>query len=268
MPWPKREGVKISFNPTQLLYPSAPKKGGSSKAAIIAVIFGLLTILFGAYILYINNYSEADRVAIDALQDSSTVEIAVDNQMITFKPRDTAIKAGVIFYPGGKVEDRAYAPLAQLLAEEGYMTVIYRMPSNLAVLKPNAAGKVIEKYPEVDRWYLGGHSLGGAMASSYASKNPEKLLGYFALAAYPSSDLSKTSLKMLSIYGSEDGVLNKDSFEKYRTNAPADAKYVEIAGGNHAYFGNYGEQKGDGQATITREEQQRRTVELLSEFMK
>lgn len=218
--------------------------------------------------MYINAYSQANSEAISALQDTEAVVVTISDQMITFAPREEQPKAGVIFYPGGKVEDRAYAPLAQLLAAEGYMTVIYRMPSNLAVLKPNAAGKVIEKYPAIDSWYLGGHSLGGAMASSYASKNPGKLAGYFALAAYPSSDLSSTSLKMLSIYGSEDGVLNQKSFEKYRTNAPDNAKYVEISGGNHAYFGNYGEQKGDGHATISRADQQRRTVELLVEFMK
>ncbi len=218
--------------------------------------------------MYINAYSKADSEAISALQDTDAVVVTISDQMITFAPREEQIKAGVIFYPGGKVEDRAYAPLAQLLAEKGYMTVIYRMPSNLAVLKPNAAGKVIEKYPGIESWYLGGHSLGGAMASSYASKNPSKLVGYFALAAYPSSDLSSTSLKMLSVYGSEDGILNKKNFEKYRTNAPDNAKYVEIAGGNHAYFGNYGEQKGDGTATISRADQQRRTVELLLDFMK
>ena len=105
------------------------------------------------------------------------------------------------------------------------------------------------------------------MASSFAEKNSNKLTGIIFLGAYPSADLSMTELKMLSIYGTEDLVLNRDSFDKNKDNAPAYVEYYEIEGGNHAYFGNYGEQKGDGKASITVEAQQKETVDTIVKFI-
>lgn len=237
-----------------------------NKGALVAIIFGLLTIFGSIFIIYINTYAQADEIAIQIINNSETVDITVDDALITFQPLNSKVETGIIFYPGGKVEPYAYAPLMQELAKEGYLVTIYQMPYNLAIFKTNAADKVLEQYPEIKSWYIGGHSLGGAMASSYASKNAEKLLGYFALAAYPSSDLSDQPIKMLSIHGTEDEILNYKNYEKYRINAPENTEYLEIQGGNHAYFGNYGTQKGDGVATISREEQQTQTIKYLLDF--
>jgi predicted alpha/beta-hydrolase family hydrolase len=131
------------------------------------------------------------------------------------------------------------------------------MPFHLAVFGVNSAEPVYDLVPEVTQWYLGGHSLGGAMASSYVGKHEEDLKGLILLGAYPVKD---SILPTLAIYGSEDKVLNKDKLTLAKTK-------VEIAGGNHAYYGNYGEQKGDGIATISREEQQNQCVELISKFI-
>lgn len=236
--------------------------------ALVAIIFGLLTIIGAIFIMYVNTYAKADEVAIHAINHSEIVEVTIDDALIIFEPPTTGVKTGIIFYPGGKVEAHAYAPLLQNLASEGYLTVIYQMPYNLAILKPGAADTVMKHFPEIQNWYIGGHSLGGVAASSYASKNADKLAGYFALASYPSSDLSEQPLNMLSIYGTNDEVLNYKNYEKYKVNAPENAKYVEIEGGNHAFFGNYGAQKGDGQATISREEQQAQTIMYLLEFLR
>ncbi len=239
-----------------------------NKGAIFALVFGLLTLIAGSFLIYANTYAKADEIAIQAINHNEIVEVTIDGDLIIFQPPAIETNTGVIFYPGGKVEAHSYAPLMQELASEGYLAVIYQMPYNLAVFKKNAADAVINHFPEIETWYVGGHSLGGAMASSYASKNADKLAGYFALAAYPSSDLSDQPIKMLSIHGSEDQILNYESYEKYRDNAPEKAKYVEIQGGNHAYFGNYGTQKSDGLATISREEQQAQTIMYLLEFFK
>ena len=176
-------------------------------------------------------------------------------------------KAGLIFYPGGKVEVSAYAPLMRAFAENGMLCALVKMPGNLAVLSPNAADGLQQAHPEITDWYIGGHSLGGAMAASYAAKHAEDYDGLILLAAYSTKDLTDTSLQVLSVYGSEDGVMNRDSYEKDRTNLPADCTEVVIQGGCHAQFGSYGAQDGDGTPSISGEEQIRQTAECVDGFV-
>ena len=171
---------------------------------------------------------------------------------------------GFIFYPGGKVEHTAYAPLMRACAERGVLCVLIRMPFNLAVFNINGADGIPEQFPEVAHWYLGGHSLGGAMAASYAADHADELDGLVLLAAYSTRDLTKSGLAVLSIYGSEDGVLDMKKYEKYRSNLPHDTSEVVIDGGCHASFGRYGAQAGDGTPTISSDEQISRTaVEIV-----
>ena len=155
----------------------------------------------------------------------------------------------------------------QRIAKEGYTCFLMQMPFNLAVFDQNAAKRPISEYKDIDSWYLSGHSLGGAMASIYTSKNIDKVKGLILLGAYPAADLSEYDVDMISIYGSEDKILIKDSFEKNKAYGPENSKYVEIKGGNHAYYGNYGEQENDGIPTITAKKQQDLTIERILEFM-
>ena len=148
--------------------------------------------------------------------------------------------AGLIFYPGGKVENTAYAPLLHDLAEDGILCVLVKMPCNLAVLDMNAADSIPERFSEVTDWYIGGHSLGGAMAASYAAKHTDELDGLVLLAAYSTADLTDSGLRVYAAYGSEDGVLNREKYEADRINLPQDTTETVIDGGCHAGFGSYG----------------------------
>lgn len=213
------------------------------------------------------DYYKATSTALAQTEQQQNVEVQITDNMVVFQPMGKDVKAGLIFYPGGKVEHLSYAPLMKNIAQQGYLCAITKMPFNLAVFDTKAGDKVMEAFPSVGNWYIGGHSLGGAMASSYAEKNADKLEGIIFLAAYPSSDLSSTGLKMLSVYGTEDEVLNKETFESKKENAPANPYYHEIQGGNHAYFGSYGEQKGDGAAKITPEEQLVITTKVILDFL-
>ncbi len=224
-------------------------------------------MVFGAFYIYTLDYYRASPVALMATEGQQYVQVQTTDEMVVFQPEGMEAKTGFIFYPGGKVEYLSYAPLMQGLAQQGYLCALVKMPFNLAVFDIKAADKVIEKFSTINNWYIGGHSLGGAMTSAYAEKNADKLKGIVFLASYPSSDLSNTDLKMLAIYGSEDGVLNQETFENSRENAPKDVQYYEIQGGNHAYFGSYGEQKGDGQGKITPEEQLDITLEVILDFL-
>lgn len=235
------------------------------KKIFISILL-IALLAFSGFFIYTLDYYRADDVALRTLTASQKALIEVENNLVAFKPEQSS-DIGIIFYPGGKVEHLAYAPSCHELALNNSNVFLVKMPFNLAVFGVNRADDIISNNLEITRWYIVGHSLGGAMASQYASENNQKIEGIILLGAYASSDLSQTDIKMLSIFGSEDKILNNDSFIKTQTNNPPHTTYFEIVGGNHAYFGSYGEQKGDGQALIEPMEQRSETVQAILEFI-
>lgn len=173
-------------------------------------------------------------------------------------------RAGLVFYPGGLVEPAAYAPLMQQLSDSGVLAVIVPMPLDLAVFGIGRAQDVIAAYGGVDTWVIGGHSLGGAMAAEYVKGDPGEIDGVVFLASYPaeSTDLSGLPVSVLSLYGTEDGVTG-DVFEESLPRLPDATTLGVIEGGNHAQFGHYGPQDGDGVASISRDEQQQLTADAI-----
>ena len=171
-------------------------------------------------------------------------------------------ETGFIFYPGGLVDPAAYAPLMKQLSEQGLMSVIVPMPLDLAIFGVNKANDVIVAHPEIKHWIIGGHSLGGSMAAQYVKDNPTKVQGVAFWAAYPADnvDLSKLPIRFVSIRGSNDGLVTEAKVQNSLKNLPPDTEVILIDGGNHAQYGNYGPQAGDGQATLSREEQQLQTA--------
>ena len=234
---------------------------------IIVISLLLVFIIFAGAYTYLSDYYKAEPAVIELMNDDKNVSIADEGNMITFKPKNSSSGIGFVFYPGGKVEHLAYIPLMQKIAERGYTCVLMKMPFNLAVFDIDAASRAFKEITEVDFWYVGGHSLGGAMSSEFAQKNPEKIKGIILLGAYTSGDLSNSDLKLLSIYGSEDKILNLEALEESKIKEPKNSSIQIIEGGNHAYFGNYKEQKGDGIAYITNDEQQNITADIIAEFL-
>lgn len=228
----------------------------------LGIGIGVLSVGAGiALAVYAGDYYHAGEEALAALVSDETVEVELLSDGVVFAASEA--KAGLIFYPGGKVEHTAYAPLMRSLAEEGILCVVPEMPLNLAVLDTDAAEGWQERYPQVEEWYIGGHSLGGAMAASHAAKHAEDYEGLLLLAAYSTEDLTGTALKVCSVYGSSDGVLNMEKYEQYRANLPENAVETVLEGGCHACFGSYGPQAGDGAHTMTAEEQRNLTAQLF-----
>ena len=223
-----------------------------------------LTVIVGACAIYLGDYYRADEEAINAFLPQGTTW-KEESGRIVFEPEGAT--KGLIFYPGGKVEYTAYIPLMQACAEEGILCVLVEMPFNLAVFDVNAADGIQQKYPEIEAWYIGGHSLGGSMAASYVADNAEDYEGLVLLGAYSASDLSNTDLAVLSVFGSEDAVMDRKKYNKNKKNLPNGFTELVIDGGCHAYFGMYGAQKGDGIPKITNEEQIRITVDKIVTMM-
>ena len=235
---------------------------------ILLSLLILLVIVSGAFIIWGETPARATPEAIAALTSDDTVRVDT-GQYLTFSPVDQEYSTGFIFYPGGRVDYRAYAPMAHELASQGYLVIIPRMPLNLAVFGVNKAEQVIHAYPQVENWVIGGHSLGGSMAAHYLYQNPDLFSGLVFLASYPASsdDLSQYGGEVLSLSGSLDGLSMPADIEASRTLLPENTLFVEIEGGNHAQFGWYGAQAGDNPATISHEDQQLIIVENIAELL-
>ena len=234
----------------------------------ILIILAAVLIAGGiACAVYINDYYHADSAALETIENpvQGISVFETENSSIVFEPENP--RAGMIFYPGGKVQYEAYAPLMEACAQRGILCVLVHMPGNLAVLDINAADGIPDKYPEIEHWYMAGHSLGGSMAASYLAGHTDEFDGLILLAAYSVKDLSETDLAVLSVYGSEDGVLKMDSYEKYMGNLPDDFTESVIPVGCHAYFGSYGPQDGDGSPEISNEDQIRLTAAAIEDFL-
>lgn len=233
--------------------------------AAIGVIFAAILLMCAGFAIYVGDYYHADETAVQAMAITDDIAVSkTDRGDIVFMP--SAPRAGLIFYPGGKVEYTAYAPLMRACAERGILCVLVKMPCNLAVLDMNAADGIAEQYPDIDVWYVGGHSLGGAMAAAYAANHSGELDGLILLAAYSTKNLKGSDLNVLSAYGSEDQVLNMEKYREYRKNLPDGTVELVIEGGCHAGFGSYGPQKGDGSPAIAGEEQAMRTASEIANF--
>ncbi len=208
--------------------------------------------------------------ALAALESTAEVTVEVAEDRITFTPADQEARAGVILYPGGRVDFRSYATLAREIASLGYVVIVPEMPLSLAVLDVDAAAGIIGDNPDVLVWGIGGHSLGGAMAASYAEANPDAVGALFLLAAYPASstDLSDNALEVVSLYGTRDGVLSESGMEASVELLPGSTTFTPIEGGNHAQFGSYGKQPGDNDASISSEEQQIQAAEAVALLMR
>ena len=226
----------------------------------------ILALCLGGFFIYTLDFYRADNDdAIEAMAGTDDIKIYAEEDMVIFKPQNPV--AGVVFYPGGKVECTAYSPLARQLAENNILCVITQMPFNLAVFDIKAAEKPLEMFADIDKWYMAGHSLGGSMAASFAAENSDKVDGLVLLAAYSTADLTQTDLQVLSVYGDCDGVLNMEKYRQYFLNLPHNTTEIVIAGGNHAQFGSYGPQDGDGTATVTAQRQLEQTVSAIIDMI-
>jgi hypothetical protein len=213
--------------------------------------------------IYVSDYYRANDTALEAtFSDNDVTVIEKNGDYMVFTPEKP--RSGLIFYPGGKVEYTAYAELMFNLAELDILCVLVEMPLNFAIFGMNKAEDIIEEY-DIENWYIMGHSLGAAIGASFAGDNKDKISGVIMLAGYSTSDLE--GLEVLSIYGNNDNVHNIDKYNEYKNNMGTNYTEYIIDGGNHAYFGCYGEQKGDGKALITRDKQINLTVNKILEFL-
>lgn len=234
------------------------------------ILLGLLVvtvILVLGFVYWANDAAPATDVALKALESDPQMVVDQRDGYVVFLPVGQSPTTGFIFYPGGRVDYRAYAPVLRMIAQQGYVVAVVDVNLNLAFFEINAADAVISNHPEVNHWAVGGHSLGGVAASSYAAKHLEEVDGLVLWASYPAdASLTNATIKVVSIYGTKD-MAGMEPFDKSRAQLPADTQFVVIDGGNHAQFGAYGFQAGDNPASITADEQWAQIAEATTRFL-
>jgi pimeloyl-ACP methyl ester carboxylesterase len=236
--------------------------------SVVAIVLILLvfTLTIGL-VVWMQGTLGPSETAMNALGSDEQVRVTQEAGLLTFGWAGVESSTGFIFYPGARVDYRSYAPVLRRIAARGYFVVLTPMPLNLALFNGNAADRVMAKYPEVEHWVIGGHSLGGVAAAGYAAGHPA-IEGLVLWASYPANDaLKDREIKALSIYGSNDALANAAKIDESRALLPPDTVYVEIAGGNHSQFGSYGLQPGDGAAGISPEEQWTQIGEATAAFL-
>lgn len=221
---------------------------------ILALV--LLLLSAAAFFIYTAAYYPAGEVGRRALMsDSVTVEETDFGWLFDGPSADTAL----IFYPGAKVDEAAYAPLLHRLAERSMDVCLVKMPFHLAFFGENKAEALMARY-DYANWYIGGHSQGGVMAVSYAANHD--LRGIVLLASYPTKAVDEP---LLLLYGTEDGVLNRERVAEASHYGSVETRVIE--GGNHASFGDYGPQAGDRPAAISAREQQEQTLSAIAAWL-
>ncbi len=226
--------------------------------------FWLAFFVFGAFVFFAK-YMHCGEAALAALNSDDTVTVSKINKAYFFDGYGT--EDVLVFYPGARVDEKAYAPLCHQLAEKGIDCILVKMPFHMAFTDNGAYLRYVAQY-DYENYYLGGHSLGGAMAARFAAHyvdRPDSPTGLVLLAAYPSTPLP--DIKTCLIYGEKDSVMNMAEYNTGKDYWSADTVEYIISGGNHAGFGDYGEQKRDTPASITAEEQVEETVNIITDFV-
>lgn len=198
------------------------------------------------------------------------ISLRETNRYYLLMPDCYDMDEAMALYPGGLVSPDSYIPLAADLAAQLNLAVfIQKMPFDLAVFGSDRVGELLGEFDYIDRWYFAGHSLGGVMACSWIHDNPDIFDGLILLASYPAGkkSLKDSDIAVLSIRGSEDGLVDSVKIGETGLFLPDHTLFEEIKGGNHAQFGSYGSQRKDGIPLISEEEQRAETVRLIGDFL-
>lgn len=242
------------------------------RRTLLRILLGIgiaALLLVVVFVIWASNSLGPGEIALSALRGTSAVQVQQTDFGYAFTPTGPGASTALIFYPGGRVDYRSYAPPLEMIAAQGYPVYLVKMPLNLAVFGVNKADDVIAAHPEIRHWAIGGHSLGGAMAAAYVYSHPDKMDGMVLWAAYPAGNnsLADRSIQVVSVSGELDGLATPEKIQASRPLLPPDTTWVVIPGGIHSYFGDYGHQPGDGQTEIAAPSQWSRTADATAELL-
>lgn len=218
------------------------------------VLLGLLAAAIVAFVVWASLAASAEPGPLEAALADPAVEV-IQGPVVELRPVGVEPIQAVVFYPGARVHRDAYiATWAPIVAATDTLVLIPRMPLNLAIFGRSRAAALIEDTPGIETWWVGGHSLGGAMAASWlGDQEPGAVDGLTLWASFATGGAEleeRDDLRVLSVSGSRDGLATPEDVAERRALLPPDALMIEVEGMNHAQFGRYGPQRGDLEPTI------------------
>ena len=240
------------------------KEGKWNRWKIIRVIWVVFGLTFLGWMFYSVNADVED----DIFEDSSKIKVDITSDYISFTPK-TSFDKVMFFYPGALVDPDAYAPLCRKIAENGLQVLIIYMPWRMAIFGYNKIKELNLLADKSKQYILAGHSQGGKMAAQFVYENPGLIDQLILLATtHPRDyDLSNSTIPVMKIFGSQDGVADPQDILANKSLLPKNTMFVEIEGANHAQFGYYGSQLGDNEAQISREKQQKIVLQNILWFI-
>lgn len=237
-------GVRDLRSPGQLRRRRLVVLGRVGAGLLVAIVVGSLVYLVPL---------SATPAAIAAAAGTRDVRVTSSTTTLTLTPSSGSPATGLVFQPGARVDPRAYLPLLERVSAAGFLVVIVKQPYDIGFTALGALGGIIDGHPEIRRWAVGGHSLGGVAASSYAESHLGQVTGLLLWASYPLGSLAaRTDLAVTSVSGTKDGLATPADIDASRAKLPAATAFVAVEGGIHAYFGDYGPQPGDGTPGVDR----------------
>jgi len=236
------------------------------------IIWGLIGIVLVGFCVWGVRWATYARPplseAINALRSDGLVAVT-DNPWLTFTPEQDSPSTGFIFYPGGRIDPRGYSDLMRTISEKGYLVVVPTMPINMAILDSNIADEIIAAHPEITRWVIGGHSVGGTAAAQYTSSHPDQIAGLAIWSSYPAdgSDMSNLDIPVTLMYGGNETRVTDESVGARKHLLPSDTRYIKIEGGDHHQFGSYRLTTEENLATVNRDEQHAQILSAMLELL-
>lgn len=235
--------------------------------SVLGILLVFLVSISIVFLLWGMNPAKASENTKVYLKNSKDVRVFLsENRDLLFEPVNQVPIAGIVFYPGGHVDYTAYAPLAYLIAEKGIRVIVLKVPLSLAFFRINGAKEYVKENTYI-KWFVSGHSLGGVAACEFARKNPSLVQGIILLASYPSRSMTNFDGAVLSLLGSNDGLVIQKKWEEKKILLPKHTEYFVINGGNHSQFGEYGLQRRDKPAEISSMQQKKVTANIIADFI-
>ncbi len=244
-------------------------KKKSKKSYVLLAIVLVIVVIAAGIKLYIDD-EHVPLHTIEEYQELTTFPISETDNRITVRDQETIdefYNVGIIFYTGEHINGQCYLPLMANLANFGYDTFLPKALGSLPILNLDGADQIVNKFKWVTDWYLVAHSDACEMAARYA-KGHKKIKGLILLGGSVKTDISDTGIKVLSIVGTNDSILDLDRYEKAKTNLPKDTIYKEIKGGNHTAFADTALLKGDTKTSFKASKQIEKTADIIKDFIK
>ncbi|EWS99875.1 hypothetical protein N865_20100 [Intrasporangium oryzae NRRL B-24470] len=231
------------------------------------ILVALATVVVLGALFWLRPFAASDD-AVAAMAGGDGVRVTDSATRIEIAPTSGEPRTGLVFQPGARVDPRAYVRMLSGVSRAGTLVVIVKQPYQIGFLAIGAPGGIIAAHPEVKAWSVGGHSLGGVAASSYAADHPTQVHGILFWASYPLGSLAdRTDLHVASVSGTKDGLATPADIAASKPNLPPTSVFTPVEGAVHAFFGDYGEQPGDGTPTVTRADAQRQIVDASVALM-